>query len=194
MTQIKTSDDLIALFFKEEKETIEKPGLNSILFILKREIKHCFGINPETGLSNGVYAKWPGTMAIMAGIDLLAKYYFGTLDVKDSSLRFKQFLEDFWNLDKREQEIIYQLRNSLLHSFGLYSIGKNGKEYKFTLTESTDKMINISNDNNYLIDIDKLCDAFFLGATNYKNRVLKEEKLKTNLTVVFCKIGAIKID
>lgn len=194
MTQIKTSDELIALFFKDEKEIVTKPGLNSIFYLLKREIKHCFGINPETGLSNGVYAKWPGTMAIMAGIDLLAKYYSGSLDLDNSKEKFKTFLKLFWNLNDIEQEIIYQLRNSLLHSFALYSIDKKGKEYKFTLIESTDKMIVNSNENNYVIDIDKLCEAFFTGANNYKDRVIEEDILKTNLIFVFCKIGAIKID
>jgi hypothetical protein len=71
MTEIRTNADLIALCFRSEKlPNSEK--FNSILYLLRREIKHCFGLNPENDQPNGFYAKWSGTMAIMAGIDLLA--------------------------------------------------------------------------------------------------------------------------
>ena len=72
-------------------------------------------------------------MAVMAGVDLVAKF----LEGKDNTSvggRFRKFLEQCFKLaSQSDREIIYQLRNSLLHSFGLYSEDSTGRIYRFSL-------------------------------------------------------------
>lgn len=187
--EIKTTQDLIDFCFKAENKKKDE-SLNSILYLLRREIKHCFGINPDNETKNGIYVKWPGTMAIMAGIDLLSKYHSGTLDFKVGP-RFKIFLKEFWNLNDDEQEVIWQLRNSLCHSFSLYSISDKGKEYRFELAETSDNLIaNISQDT-YRIALNKLLEFFFDGIIKYHSAVSKSDDLKTKLVSVLRKIGGV---
>ena len=84
-------------------------------------------------------ALFPGAMAIMAGIDLLAKCWSGDDTVGKTGSRFKGFLKEYFGLDvafaSEHGESIYQLRNALLHNFGLSSRSGSGREYKFVVTE-----------------------------------------------------------
>ncbi|MBX9685696.1 MAG: hypothetical protein K2X27_03275 [Candidatus Obscuribacterales bacterium] len=86
-------------------------NLFSNLYLLRRDINTCY--------SGG--AVWPGVMGIMAGIDLLAKFFAGT-DLSAVSERFRDFTNEYIsNNNVIDSEVLYQLRNALLHSFGLYS-------------------------------------------------------------------------
>ena len=67
---------------------------------------------------------WSGAMCVMAGIDLVAKFYCDkdTGRVED---RFTMYLEKIMHLSTTDAQLIYHARNSLMHSFGLYSKGKS---------------------------------------------------------------------
>ncbi|MDY3558115.1 hypothetical protein R5W23_000836 [Gemmata sp. JC673] len=107
----------------------------SVLYLVRRDALQCLGVDPDTR-THGQHAPvlFPGAMTIMAGIDLLAKFHAGTdQGAGGVGARFTGFLKAY--LDERteeECEAIYQLRNALLHSFGLYSKAK-GQTYKFVL-------------------------------------------------------------
>src|SRR5258706_14756854 len=109
-------EELVEEIFANPQIPPERIGLRrSILYCLRRDILTCFGFDPEN-ISKKIdfKAEWPGTMAIMAGIDLLAKYCFGD-DQGNSRNRFKDFLQDYLELprkdDNDDNEAIYQLRN-----------------------------------------------------------------------------------
>jgi hypothetical protein len=119
------------------------------------------------------------------------KYDAGTLDAQGVGVRFKSFLGKYWGLDSTNQEIIWQLRNSLCHSFALFSTDWNGKEYKFELSESAPNLIVHSGNNNYQIGLDKLLEHFFTGISNYEKIVNTDDQHKDNLISVFSKIGLI---
>lgn len=104
----------------------------SNLYLLRRDIYHCYGfdIKTKTKLKCQVQTIWPGVMAIMAGIDLMAKFHSGNDKINESGPRFQCFIKQYISLN--ESEILYQLRNSLLHSFGLYS-------YRQKLNKQTDQ-------------------------------------------------------
>jgi hypothetical protein len=73
-------------------------------------------------------------MAVLAGIDLIAKFIYRDL-ANEVGKRFTDFVSKYINNIFHEE--LYQLRNSLLHSFGLYSETRNGKAYHFVLTQGS---------------------------------------------------------
>lgn len=109
-------DEKIAVFFEDpstDPQKIFQRGQTMFgnLYLLRRDIDTAF--NKE--------AKWLGVMGIMAGFDLLAKLYAGT-DQNTVTKRFSDFINNYvTNNNAVDTDVIYQLRNSLLHSFGLYS-------------------------------------------------------------------------
>ena len=115
----------LEFFFKYEKDISGKTTFSN-LNLLRRDIYTCFNINPNDLKSIiGSSALWPGTMAILAGIDLLAKFYLGNDDYNNSKQAFKNYTHEF--IDQDYVEELYQLRNALFHSFGLYRTDKFGK-------------------------------------------------------------------
>ncbi len=85
-------------------------------------------------------------MGICAGIDLLGKFFVGNDDKGGVGKRFRNFLITYFSVPQNDAETLYQLRNSLLHSFGLYSevtdkAGKVVQIYKFVLYGNTRTLI-----------------------------------------------------
>ena len=123
-------------------------------------------------------AIWPGTMAIMAGIDLLGKFLAGTDKTHGSdsisvSKRFKDFTERYLELSSIDTDCIYQLRNSLLHSFGLYSEKTNQqgvitKTYNFRLLRGSDIIVKYIKDDRYQIDVECLRELFEQAVVKYE--------------------------
>ena len=103
----------IALFFQDPTTEPGTPGKLGVLYLLRRDIRECVTIEKKI--------LWPATMAILAGIDLLGKFYAGE-DGGGVGLRFRSFVDKYFQpISDDDAETIYQLRNALLHSFGLYS-------------------------------------------------------------------------
>ena len=127
-------------FFQSPLQPRSLPGDFGILYLLRRDIIQCLGKNPNTGAALGLQSVWPGAMAILAGIDLLAKYLAGNDDRGGVGKRFREFVKSkyFGPISAGDEETIYQLRNALLHSFGLYSESESKKhvvtKYRFTLS------------------------------------------------------------
>jgi hypothetical protein len=154
----------------------------STLHLLRQDITYCF--------ENG-NAIWPATMAIFAGIDLLAKYYTGD-DRGKVGDRFTNFIEKYLKLSKKEDSfVIYQLRNSMLHSFGLYSEGKNEHGiqtiYRFTVTRGTPTFIERKGTEHYTIDVSILQQKFDQGVTQYYHDLRNEQNtdLRNNFEKIF---------
>lgn len=161
----------------------------SQLYLLRRDIDTCFGTDPNTGAlwqtidkrtGADIYCKaiWPGTMAILAGIDMLGKFLAGSdktvgpskITVRD---RIKAFTTRYLGLNDRDADLLFQLRNSMLHSFGLYSEvqdskGKIKATYNFILTLGADKLIEHIKDDYYQIDAQCLRELFELGIIKYE--------------------------
>jgi hypothetical protein len=63
-----TIEGSIAIFFRDPHIEPVIPGKMSVLYLLRRDVMHCFDHN---------IVLFPATMTILAGIDLLAKFYAG---------------------------------------------------------------------------------------------------------------------
>ena len=175
-------------FFRSPRQIPGKGDDFSQLYLLRRDIETCFGIDPNTGLQmrpvdernhSALYCKaiWPGTMAVLAGIDLLAKFFEGSDNSGGKGKhgvgkRFKKFARKYMRLTKEEANLIYQLRNSLLHSFGLYTEEKDKKwrvnaRYYFQLCQGSHELIAPKYKDIYCIDVDCLRSRFDSAIAEY---------------------------
>jgi len=112
-------------------------------------------------------------MAVLAAIDLLGKFLAGT-DKTPVRQRFTDFVVRYFGLSNRnEAYLIYQLRNSLLHSFGLYSETSDKKGnvtavYNFVLTRGPNTLIIPSGNNFYKVDVQCLRERFEKSVAEYE--------------------------
>lgn len=150
----------------------------SNLYLLRRDICYCLGQNPDefgTPKAKGYFTEnqqviWPGVMAIMAGIDLLAKFAYGD-QPSQVGKRFKMFVKEF--ISQGDEEVLYQLRNSLLHSFGLYSKQGNN-EYRFLLGRNTGNEVLFQMHGSYhYVNVVRLHQLFEASIPKFKE-ILEE--------------------
>lgn len=187
--------DKINWFFKSPRVSPLKGELHSQLYLLRRDIDTCFGTNPNTGYQlnpidkvthNKIYCKaiWPGAMCILAGIDLLGKFLTGSdksFGSREDSgkWRFENFAKRYIDVSDSESSILYQLRNSLLHSFGLYSeeVDKKGNvktTYNFIVSQGFPYFIKHIENDYFQVDVQILREKFSMAIDKY------EKDLKDN--------------
>lgn len=97
-----------------------------------------------------------------------------------------------------DAETIYQLRNALLHSFGLYSKGKTKThDYRFFLSlgEKESHLIrrNPQNSDEYLISISALHDKFETAVERYRTELEADSELQNNFNNMFQNYGAVGV-
>ena len=137
-------------------------------------------------------------MAICAGIDLLGKFLAGNDARRGVRLRFTTFLTTYFGISQNDAETIYQLRNSLLHSFGLYSevtdqAGNVVRVYKFILDRGRGALITALGGDTYLIDIEILRIEFENAITSYETQLRTNATLQTGFANMFPKHRGIRI-
>ena len=164
------------------------------LHLLRRDIIRCFGEDPETGTKTVVFALWPGAMAILAGVDLLGKFWRGDDSTCGGEVgkRFRDFLGEYFHLSQKDAEVIYQLRNSLLHSFGLYSKTR-GKSYKFVLSQTLGRLMLFQGTDTYKVDIQVLRAKFEDAISEYQQGLMNDETLQDNFVKMFSDYGSVNI-
>jgi len=185
------------LFFLSPRTEINPPSWFGVLYLLRRDIDLCMGIDPTTGEPVCYRALWPGAMAILAGVDLLAKFFDGS-DTGKIGERFCKFLADprVSMLSPEDRDVIYQLRNSLLHSFGLYSekrAGKKAKVYRFFLTSNGTGPLVSRNPPDYCVDLRVLHREFEKAVEAYRAALDSNSQLQDNFVAMFGKYGRIYI-
>jgi len=178
-------------FFRNPSTKPVIPGTFSQLYLLRRDISTCFGIDPNNGQHLSTQALWPGVMAICAGIDLLGKFVEGNDKQGEVGIRFRNFLKTYFDISESEAETIYQLRNSLLHSFGLYSEVTDKKTgnvrvYRFALDKGLGALITDLGSDTYLIDIEILRTEFEKAIAGYEAQ-LRAATLQTKFANMFPK-------
>lgn len=178
----------IALFFRNPNDFEDKIGVHSTLYLLRRDASLCFGYDPNNNHKIHFEALFPAAMAVLAGIDLVAKFVY-----RDSSgvgKRYKDYV--FKYIDKEFKEELYQLRNALLHSFGLYSETKV-KVYHFILKRRVGKLIEPISDKSYLVDIEFLWRQFEASIEAYHKELVTSADLQQIFSEMFPKYGLIGI-
>ena len=181
----------IEVFFFNPQNSIQPPNDYGVLYLLRRDIYRCLGYNTVTWSIDRESIIWPGAMTVLAGIDLLGKFYKGDDSIKGVGQRFKDYYDEY--IDNQHSEIIYQLRNSLLHSFGLSSKTKT-KTYSFTVSASRDRLVEQYSETSYKIDLYSLWDRFEESIEKYKNDLQSNDLLKTKFEKMFKFYGAVRIE
>lgn len=188
------SDDLICknigIFFHDPKTSIQPPNNFGVLYLLRRDIYRCLGYNTDTWKIERESILWPATMTVLAGIDLLSKFYKGDDSTNEVGQRFKVFYEKYF--DSTNAENIYQLRNSMLHSFGLVSKTKK-KIIWFMVSGSHDPLIVQLSENHFKIDLLTLLDKFEESIEKYKKDLLKNDLLQIKFECMFKLYGTVFI-
>lgn len=226
--------EMVMLFFEDPSEYFMPPRSYSELYLLRRDVDFCFGINNVNRngelerLRNGDELKgniqenkalFIGAMGILAGIDLLGKFLVGTDNHRKVPVgeRFRQFLQRYFYLENSfedahvHEEVLYQFRNALLHSFGLYSVDFNkGIIYEFTATSDNSPLIQqtrcymhrrqIEEDGElfqpcmYQIDLYTLYRKFEEAIVRYRCDLEKDQQLQDNFKRMFRFYGTIDIE
>ena len=187
-------DASIRLFFEDPTIYYPPPRTYSVLYLLRRDIRTCLGIDPNTGAMMGMQALWPGAMALLAGVDLLGKFLAGTDKVGETGERFRKFLQRYFQLASEEDaEIIYQLRNALLHSFGLYSKTRRNREYRFVLVGDKRPLVQSLEGNHYLISVFALYERFERAVGAYRADLKSDDVLRRNFSAMFPYYGSIVV-
>jgi len=185
---------LEALFFEDPWVYRSPPGQYGVLYLLRRDINSCLGA--EAGLANRTHRQiqWPGAMSILAGIDLLAKFLAGEDGLGGVGNRFRCFVDRYFHLSAAETEAIYQLRNSMLHSFGLYSQLRNGTVYRFTLVSyGARPLVRHTPPEHYVVDVISLHEDFERAVGEYHRDLQGDSALQQNFLGMFPNYGAIHI-
>lgn len=196
----KNSEDNISLFFKNPNDFEGSIGVHSTLYLLRRDASLCLGYDPNNNQKIQFEALFPGTMAILAGIDLVAKFVYRDLPNKVGE-RYRDYVSEYIGkrlhdeglYDKRLYDKMYQLRNSLLHSYGLYSETSNGKVYHFVLTRGLGKLFEQVSDKSHLVDIEILWKQFEMSLESYHKELLASSDLQQIFSEMFPKYGLIGI-
>jgi len=176
-----------ALFFENPAFYRPPPGDFGILYLLRRDINQ--------SLEHKIL--WLGAMGIMTGIDLLAKFWAG----KDNSSgggvskRFDPFVGRYFDCPVSDKPLIYDLRNSLLHSFGLHAVDPKGNiKYCFQLQATPLKpLIEPGDAGKYRIDVIALHKHFETAVEKYRSDLHHDPVLQNSFGKMFPKYGSIPI-
>lgn len=169
-----------------------------VLYVLRRDLEKLYGSEKRRYIKNHK-APMLAVLGMMAGMDLMAKLHFG----KTSNLggkKFKQFLQNYGKLSKGQAKALYQYRCALAHNYGLFSIDRKGKQYKFSLddSQSNRKLIQKIGNNQYHINFWQMKKFFLycigelesrLRNPNYPNH----NTLLNHFTNVMKEIGYVKV-
>jgi len=180
----------IELFFRQPNDFDDRTAIYSTLYLLRRDIFMCFGYDPNNNQKINFEALFPGTIAVVAGIDLVAKFLYS--DTKNGvSKRFTDYVVKYIDINFSEE--LFQLRNSIVHSFGLYSEGKAGKIYHFILTRGVGKLIQKINEKTYSVDIEILWKKFEESIELYQKELINSTDLQQIFIDMFPKYGTVTI-
>ncbi|MEN6371750.1 MAG: hypothetical protein ABFD64_07020 [Armatimonadota bacterium] len=189
----------IKLFFEDPTVPLDTSKECSVLKFLLCNIYTCFGkkIDSNDGdLDMPFQPLWAGAMCVFAGIDLLAKFLKGS-DAQtrndNSGIRFKEYMDNYMPGTNGHIETLYQLRNSLVHSFGWYSEDKDNNIYRFRLSRNG-QLVDAQNNNIYMVNILKLLDEFAQSIASYKNDLENDSEgtLKSNFDNMYSRYGVIE--
>jgi hypothetical protein len=131
-------------------------------------------------------------MMMCAGIDLVAKFHAGT-DKNGVGPRFRAFINAYFSgIPLNDAEVVFQFRNALLHSFGLYARDNHGNEYKFGIAPES-KLANYHNDSKYIINAGMLYTQFETALQQYRNDLATNDDLRSKFQSMFLHYGTTEL-
>lgn len=185
-------DSKADIFFESPKINRAPPSNYGVLHLLRRDIYLCLGWDPVTQSNTSHPILWPGGMAILAGIDLVAKFLKGDDAIGQVGQRFKDYITKYFqSISLGDAETIYQLRNALLHSFGLFSQTKTKETYRFVLSANNSALVQSLGHSIYKIDLLTLHLKFEDSLIKYMDDLNMYSALQDNFIKMFDNYGSV---
>lgn len=167
----------------------------SPLHLLRREAQDCLigDVIPEHDVISDPrrHRLFATTMVMMAGIDLLAKFYAGSDQSGQVGKRFEAFARDFIvNGDRDLAKALYEgCRNPLLHSFTLHSA--TARVAIAREVDSSHGAVWRLDATTFVVSVEGLYRAF-VGAVNaYQTELAGRADLQANFVAMFPSYGTI---
>jgi hypothetical protein len=130
-------------------------------------------------------------MGVLAGIDLLAKYLAGSDTVGGVGKRYCDFINKYFQpVNADDAETLYQFRNALIHSFGLFSQSKT-KAYHFGMSMNGSTLIKARSSDRYTIDVFALHERFEQSVCRFQTDLDADSTLQSHFAKMFPKYGSI---
>lgn len=183
-----TFEEAVSSFFMNPAEQPPHAAPLGILYLLRRDIRQC--------MAQGVPLLLPATMLVLAGIDLLGKFLTGSDSTGPGAVgeRFRRFVREYMALGSEDQvDALYQLRNTLMHSFGLYcrvrdSKGNIKKEYVFLLrsgASDAQTVIVQRGDSQYSISVKSVLARFESAVETYRTALSTNLELQSHFRAIY---------
>ena len=169
--------------------------------MVRQELQDCY---IGTVVAESVITAYPGkrhrlfatVMVIMAGIDLLAKFYAGNDDKGGVHRRFTAFVARFMFDDPSATEypeVLYHgCRNPLLHSFSFHQ-----EKYRISVVDRLRKEGAVwrhkANPQHFVISVEALVQAFVKTVRHYEGKVRTQVDLQANFSKMFPTYGSIGV-
>lgn len=153
------------------------------LYKLRRESQTCF----RPGRSS---APWAGAMCVLTGIDLLGCFYSGSNVAGGVKTRFLKFVDE--NMPptcKVHQDLVYSLRNCLIHNF-------TAQHYvnKFRLIlDETPAVFTPDGTDTYLVNLNQLRLDFEQSIQTYRGKITPGSTVERHFNAMFSAIGYMMI-
>lgn len=171
--------ETVERFFADPAVEPAIPGRVSVLHLLRRDVRGCM---------EGNQFLFPATMAVFAGVDLLAKFYAGE-DQSGVGQRFTRFVAAYFQpISAQDASILWLVRNALMHSFGLRVNG-----HALNLVSHMPFLIgrDRNNPNTVLVSTHGLYACFERAVERYRQDVLARPELQRGFEDMHEKYGFI---
>ena len=193
-----TLNEKIGFFFKSPAAVAE-PGTMSSLLMLRREVQFCLigdlaeeDAVIDIAMAKGEYRLFATLMVLAASVDLLAKFYAGSDDVRNVGARIKGFAARYMfggakDPDRSALAFYTGLRNPLLHSFTLYDrkveIWFVNRQPTFDIFENGEKP------DHFLISVEGIYQAFVRGIRLYYAELITRSDLRHKFEAMYERYG-----
>jgi hypothetical protein len=183
-------------------EELRKTGCRPTLHLLRRDLEHLY--KPEREFydveADKHKAPFLACIGIMSGFDMLSKFYAPMKQKKQNNRkRFVTFATKIAKHNKRDANLMWDLRNALAHSYSLTLRGKNPGA-RITLTTGAQEGHWVTRTyrggQRYLtVNFWELKSAFLKAITAYRDELLAPTRktLRTRFTDYFNSDGYITV-
>ena len=198
-----TLDEKVTFFFTSPEQPTEAgtygSGTYSSLFLVRREAQDCLigKVLHEDAVveeaMRGEHRLFATLMVVMAGVDLLAKFYAGSDEVGGVSARIRNFAARYMfptSKDPGRSALVLYLglRNPLLHSFTLYDQQREiwlvNRRPDFDILENPEKP------DHFLVSVEGVYLAFVRGLRAYHEELVGNDDLRNRFESMYEKYGS----
>jgi hypothetical protein len=135
----------------------------------------------------------PATFA--SGIDLLAKFQAEQDDSRQVRTRFTAFTEQYLGLPSDRAQILYCVRNALMHTFGLNNPKSKSQVMLLELWDEPESRcrVVVAEEGVWVVCVAHLCPLFVRAIYDYEAEVRRGEGALTNFIEMFYRYATIGV-